>query len=158
MKIHAAVMLLMATMRTYGMDSIGVENGPSPRFLAALVRVESAGNIYAIGDRKLRHQAYGPLQIRQPVCDDLNRRYQTRYVARDCLGNLSLSKEICRRYLKMYASRESLRRLPTDRDYARIWNGGPKGAKNPQTLVYWDKVQKELARGECKTLPEIAGK
>jgi hypothetical protein len=33
-----------------------------------------------------------PLQIRQPVCDDVNRMYQSKLKAQDMLGNSALAR------------------------------------------------------------------
>ncbi|MEK7610618.1 MAG: transglycosylase SLT domain-containing protein [Patescibacteria group bacterium] len=112
--------------------------------IMALVQVESGGNDWAIGDQHLVQKAYGCLQIRQPCADDVNRRYGTRYRAEDCLGNPELSREICQKYLALYATRARLGREPTDQDRARIWNGGPDGWKKKSTVGYWKKVSKKM--------------
>lgn len=112
--------------------------------LPALIKVESGGRDDSVGDRHLREKAFGPLQIRQPCVDDVNRRYGTRYKAEDCLNNRQLSVWICERYIALYATEKSIGRMPTDQDRARIWNGGPQGWKSKRTLVYWAKVQKAM--------------
>jgi hypothetical protein len=117
---------------------------PSEKLIAALITVESSGNDQAVGDKHLRQKAYGCLQIRQPVCDDINRRYGTSYKAEDCLGNRKLSIEFCKLYIDMYAKSSRLGRTPTDEDKARIWNGGPNGWRRPSTEGYWKKVHKAL--------------
>jgi hypothetical protein len=117
---------------------------PSDRLIAALIQVESKGNDRAHGDLHMKQQAYGPLQIRQPVCDDINRRFGTNHHAEDCLGNRALSVELCKQYLSMYATEKRLGREVTDEDRARIWNGGPQGFKKSSTEKYWDKVQAVL--------------
>lgn len=108
-----------------------------PELTAALVLKESDGNLNAIGDKHLVNKAYGPLQIRQPAVDDVNRRFGTHYKAQDCLGNLELSVWIFNRYMEIYATDTRLGRPVTDEDRARIWNGGPNGYKNRQTVAYW---------------------
>ena len=115
---------------------------PTKRLIACLVEVESRGDLHAIGDKHLRNKAYGPLQIRKPACDDVNRRFGTAYAPEQCLGNLELSTEILRRYMEMYATEKRLGRAPTDADCARIWNGGPNGWKKPSTEGYLRKVVK----------------
>jgi hypothetical protein len=55
--------------------------------IAALIHVESHGNDYAVGDRGKGEKAYGALQIRKPCVDDVNRRFGTKYQAKDMLGN-----------------------------------------------------------------------
>lgn len=114
------------------------------RLIAALIQVESRGNDRAIGDRGKKEMAYGCLQIRKPCIDDVNRHFGTKYQAKDCLGNRSLSVWVCQKYLELYATRERLGRAPGAEDRARIWNGGPNGWKSPSTNVYWSRVRKQL--------------
>lgn len=116
------------------------------RLIQALIKVESRGNDSAIGDRHMQNKAYGALQIRKPCIDDVNRRYGTKNEPQECLGNRSLSIDVCQKYLKMYATRTRLGREPTDEDRARIWNGGPNGWRKESTKAYWSKVQSELAK------------
>ena len=119
---------------------------PPVVLIQALRIVESGGNPAEIGDRHLRHKAYGDLQIRQPCVDDVNARYGTKYRAEDCRGNPALSAEICAKYINLYATQKFLGRRPTLEDMARIWNGGPMGWKKTSTRKYWTKVKAELAR------------
>lgn len=44
-------------------------------------------------------------------------------------------------YMARYGTRCTGGRTPTDEDYARIHNGGPKGCQKKSTLPYWYKVQ-----------------
>jgi len=113
---------------------------PSDALIAALISVESKGDDAARGDLNLSQKAYGCLQIRQPVCDDVNRKFGTHYRAEDCLGNRELSMEICRKYLPIYA------KTCANEELARIWNGGPKGPKKQSTEAYWTRVRKALAK------------
>lgn len=110
----------------------------------ALIEVESGGDDNAVGDNNLTNHAYGCLQIRQPVCIDVNRRYGTSLSAEQMLGNRTLSLETYERYIAIYATAKRLGREPTDQDRARIWNGGPNGYRLAATLGYWAKVQKAL--------------
>ncbi len=122
--------------------------GPGKRLIACMVQVESRGNARAIGDRHLKNKAYGPLQIRKPACDDVNKRFGKAYAPEQCLGNLELSTEIFHLYMKMYATEKRLGHVPTDEDCARIWNGGPNGWEKPSTEAYWQKVLKEAAKNQ----------
>ena len=117
--------------------------------IKALIMVESGGNDRAIGDRHLAQPAYGPLQIRQPVCDDYNRAHRTNYRAKDLIGKRKLSIRICRWYLNYHGRclAQARGRPVTMKEYARIWNGGPNGARKSATFKYWQKVQKTLAGG-----------
>lgn len=129
-------------------------HGPTERLISKLILVESSGQDNAIGDKKLVHKAYGPLQIRQQCVDDVNKRYRTNYRSEDCLGNRKLSVEIFRRYVTMYATEKRLGRAPTDEDYARIWNGGPNGWKSSATIAYAAKVRKaEVFLASKKEVP-----
>jgi hypothetical protein len=116
--------------------------------IAAIIHVESGGNDMAIGDRGKHEMAYGALQIRKPCVDDVNRRFGTKYQAKDMLGNRALSVWVCQKYIETYAAPKWLGREPTLEDKARIWNGGPSGWKKASTNGYWAKVQKAMTRNE----------
>ena len=118
------------------------------KLIQALIQVESAGNDRAIGDRHLKDKAYGPLQIRKPCLEDVNRRHKTKYRPEDMLGNRSLSVWVCQKYIEMYATKQRLGRNPTLEDMARIWNGGPSGWRKESTQTYWSKVRKALQQGQ----------
>ena len=110
--------------------------------ILALIAVESGGNDHAQGDN---FQAWGCLQIHQAVLDDVKRiaspeRYYNVFVRDDAIW-------VCRTYLNHYVTRSRLGREPTLQDYARSWNGGPKGWQKDSTLAYWVKVQKQLSSG-----------
>lgn len=118
--------------------------GTLNELINALIEVESGGDDGAIGDRHLKHMAYGCLQIRKPCVDDVNRVHGTDYRSEDCLYNRELSVWICERYIALYATEKRLGRKPTDEDRARIWNGGPNGYKKKSTENYWLKVKKQM--------------
>lgn len=121
-----------------------------PGLTLAIIKTESGdsmhpeGNDSAIGDVHLSAHAYGPLQIRKPYVDDVNRVFGEHHVAHDCLGNRQLSIDIFQKYMTIYATQKHLGRAPTAQDIARMHNGGPAGYKNPNTLGYWRKVQSHL--------------
>lgn len=125
---------------------------PGGSLVDALIQVESGGNNYAIGDKHLTHRAYGCLQIRKPVCIDVNKALGTSYEPQDMLGNRELSKILYNTYMELYATPGALGRPVTDQDRARIWNGGPTGYKKTATVGYWAKVQKALA-GQSTGVP-----
>ncbi len=146
MKTNARMVSVMVCWAlAFAASLMGAETvpGPSKRLIACLVQVESRGDSRAIGDKHLKNKAYGPLQIRKPACDDVNKRFGKQYSPEQCLGNLELSTEIFHLYMKMYATEKRLGHVPTDEDCARIWNGGPNGYKKPETEAYWQKVLKE---------------
>ena len=114
--------------------------------IQALIQVESTGNDRAFGDRQKKEKAYGPLQVRQPCVDDVNRRFGTQIQAKDLLGDRATSVWVCQKYLEMYATQKRLGKEPTLEDMARIWNGGPQGWKNKDTKAYWSKVNHQLEK------------
>jgi hypothetical protein len=108
----------------------------------AIIQVESNGNDFAIGDKHLVDMAYGAMQIRKPVCIDVNNRFGYTAKAQDMLGNRALSERYFDCYMSIYAQPSRLGRPVTDEDRARIWNGGPNGHKRSSTVPYWNKVKK----------------
>lgn len=111
----------------------------------ALIKVESKGNDYAVGDVNLPDKAYGCLQVRKPCIDDVNAANGTNYRAESMLGNRALSVWAFNRYMDLYATAQNLGHVATNEDRARIWNGGPNGWKSPSTEGYWQAVSKLLA-------------
>ncbi len=88
--------------------------------IPAQIQVESQGNDYAVGDLTLTNHAYGCLQIRQGICDDLNARFGTKYMAKDMIGNRQLSLEVRSKYFS-----ELYTHFDTWQKRAMAWNGGP---------------------------------
>lgn len=138
------LLFLVIFLFSFG-NSVCYASSPS-KLICALIQVESSGNDYEIGDKKLKDKAYGCLQIREKCVADVNKAFGTSYRPEDCLGNRELSVWICEKYIGLYATEKRLGRNPTDKDRARIWNGGPDGWKKKSTKKYWEKVKKELAR------------
>lgn len=99
------------------------------------------GDDAAIGDKGLPNHAYGPMQIRQPVCTDVNHAFGTAYEPTDFLNNRPLSIWCFNAYMDIYARIDRVGRSVTDQDRARIWNGGPNGYKIAATLTYWKQIQ-----------------
>jgi hypothetical protein len=126
-----------------GADTANPATG-GQRLVDALIQVESGGDDFAEGDKHLADHAFGCLQIRSPVCIDVNQRFGTNIKPEDMLGNRALSIDTFAKYMQIYATAGRLGRPVTDEDRARIWNGGPNGYQNNSTLGYWDKVQEAL--------------
>lgn len=146
-RIRTLTVLVVLAGGSYGgRSSVVMAAGPSDAEFDILIYKESRGNDWAIGDKRLKNKAYGPLQIRQPVCDDVNRRFGTRYRAQDCLGNRALSIKVARLYWSIYATRKRLGREPTTLDRAGIWNGGPNGWKSPKTAKYRGEFERLLLK------------
>jgi hypothetical protein len=112
--------------------------------ISALIAQESGGDDYAIGDKHLLNHAYGCLQIRLPVCQDVNRVFGLAVQPQQMLGNRALSIAVFKDYMRIYATERLLGRPPTQADCARIWNGGPSGWRKADTLGYWASVQRHM--------------
>ena len=102
--------------------------------ITALMIVESSGNDQAIGDNG---RAIGPLQIHRGVVQDVNRITGSHYRHQD-MTNRVQARAVCEAYLKHYG------RGKTTEEQARIWNGGPTGDRKIATVIYWNKVKKEI--------------
>jgi len=109
----------------------------------AIHQVESSGRTGSgiVGDGG---NAIGPLQIWKACWTDavqydpsIGGTYQ------DC-NDLEYSCKIFDAYVARYATERRLKRVPTDEDRARIWNGGPNGYKKKATIKYWKKVKEQL--------------
>ncbi len=110
--------------------------------IAALMRVESGGST-SLATPGPRGEV-GCLQIRPVVIRDLNRiAGRQRFTMADRLDR-SRSVEIFNAYVYHYATAERIGREPTLEDMARIWNGGPRGYRKPETAAYWQKVRAEM--------------
>jgi len=115
--------------------------------LVAAAMQESHGHSRAINARE---QAFGILQVRQAALTDINRHYHTRYVLTDFLGEEGVAKSLraFELYGKMYGAK-------TPEEYARIWNGGPRGMRKRATLAYWRGIQRWMRATAGKTLEEV---
>jgi hypothetical protein len=111
-----------------------------------------AGNPNAIGDRHMRHKAYGLLQIRYPYLKDVNRIARKEIMAKwgrlltmQDIKDQSTARWAATVYMSHYGARyERLTGLAATMEvYARIHNGGPNGWKhgNHDTAEYWAKVR-----------------
>ena len=119
--------------------------------IPVLIQIETGGERFpneAIG----RNGEVGMLQVSKHVVQDVNKFYRPdrKYQLRDARIPW-YATEMCYLYLLYWASPERLGREPTFEDLARIWNGGPKGYKNPKTLGYWRRVNSVLHARYCKS-------
>lgn len=119
--------------------------------VCALIAVESGGDDYAVGDHGA---AVGCLQIHEAVVRDVNQRLRIHPLLFANAERLDRAQsiKICVFYLNHYATESRLGHTPTDEDYARIWNGGPNGYKNPRTYGYWNRVKTHLT-AKLPTIP-----
>ncbi len=135
-------MNLKSLLLTVGVLVINSANAAelNPRFVKAIHQVESSGRVGKIvGDNG---KALGPLQIHREYFQDaveydpsLGRNYNQ-------VTNLAFAKRVVSAYLNRYVpkavSSNNFQVL------ARVHNGGPAGHKNPKTIKYWAKVEKNL--------------
>lgn len=106
-----------------------------PLLLSALIQIESNGNDQARG----RHGELGALQIKPIMVRDVNRIMGTSY-AHQQVTNRATATFIANAYLSHYG------RNLSDESLARLWQGGPKGAKKSSTRAYARRVMRELER------------
>ena len=130
-KLIAIAMLVLAS---------AINAQVSDHLLNAMIMQESAGNNHAIGDNGI---GVGCLQIHPCVVDEVNAKFKPTYSYKDRFDR-KLSKEICKKYLSIWATKKRLGRAPTNEDYARIWNGGPNGWKKTATKGYWNRLKVRL--------------
>jgi len=119
------------------------------KLLGAIKQVESnGGKNKKDGDNG---RSIGPYQIGKAYFKDAVQHCPELgiYQYQDCRKN-DVSILIIRAYWKRYATKERLGREPTDKDRARIHNGGLNGykfenkAKEARLVAYWAKVKKGL--------------
>lgn len=142
--------------------------GPSDYNMHGAMMQESLNGRTLEGDiRNGKAYARGVLQIREvfpseraayergrqgrpmtyvPVIDDVNDHYGTSYTAADRNDPVK-SQEIYRLYLQRYGRAFYNRhgRNPTDEEYWRMWNGGPRGYTRPSTLQYVQAIRAKYA-------------
>lgn len=118
-------------------------------FILAIALVESNNDPNAYNASE---DAKGILQIRPILIDDVNRILNVRdtYVHNDAYDP-GKSRDIFWVYVKHYYPQKFYMGNSNFQNWARCWNGGPKGPDKAATLVYWYKVKrmiKEIKDGE----------
>ena len=106
-----------------------------PLLLSALIQIESNGNDHAKG----RHGELGALQIKPILVRDVNRIMGTHYTHAQ-VTNRATATFIANAYLSHYGKNLS------DESLARLWQGGPRGAKKSSTRAYARRVMRALDR------------
>jgi hypothetical protein len=106
-----------------------------PLLLSALIQIESNGNDQARG----HHGELGALQIKSIMVRDINRIMGTSYTHQQ-VTNRATATFIANAYLNHYG------RNLSDESLARLWQGGPRGAKKSSTRAYARRVMRELER------------
>lgn len=102
----------------------------------AVCTVESGNDPHAIGDKKLKHKAYGIAQIRQPRLDDYYRHTGIRYTVYEMFDTVK-SKSVFMWYAMQNSPNDMAKTI-------KQWNGGPQGHKKQSTKKYYKKVLKYL--------------
>lgn len=115
------------------------------RLILAIMLVESGGDSAAHGDRDKwgAWQSHGSLQIKQCVIDDVNR-WTGQSLTVDDVHDDTIARECFVLYMLHYATQKRLGRRVTDQDRYRIWNGGPDGWREYETIKNWKKVREHL--------------
>lgn len=138
------LMTVLILLHTLLVTAGGATHTVSRSLLDAIEQVESSRNVKAVGDGG---KAVGCMQIHTAVVDDVNRIYGKSYKYSDRTDRTK-SREIAKLYLahwgKHYTKKTGLK--PTDQVLARIWNGGPSGWSNRNTVNYWQRVKKEISK------------
>ena len=140
---------------------------------------QSLNGKYTQGDIKEgKPYSIGPLQIRQiypkekaaylrrrrgknktyvPVIDDVNDKYGTSYTAQD-RKDIKKSRQLYKLYSDIYSRNfyKKFGRNPTDAERWRVWNGGPRGYKNPKTQAYVQAILDKYANpGKWGLIPGV---
>jgi hypothetical protein len=115
----------------------------SELLIAALIAVESGGNIKAVGDNG---KAVGILQIHPEVVKDCNTILGKKIYRLDDRYFKIKSINMANVYLAHYCSEHRLGRKPLYKDFALCWHYGPMGPWMRDKDHYWDKVLEELLK------------
>lgn len=114
------------------------------RFVRAIARKESNFNVRAVGDRGLRHQAYGIMQVRKPAMDDVNDTFGTNYTEEDLMNfDPNAIAEVGVGYLAVARDRYGADGYA---EMAAMYNGGPAGPRNSQAIRYARDVMRMVGR------------
>jgi hypothetical protein len=118
--------------------------------LSLIVQLEHPVDQQAAAAAIRREGAYGPAQIRAPCLHDVNTRYSEAVVKtfgrkltlQDCTRKdvaLWTTKTYLEHWGQAYTQKTG--KKPTAEIYCRIWNGGPDGWREKQTVKYWHKAR-----------------
>ena len=135
--------------RGYRMDALIIA------LIPLLCQVESGNNPAALGDYSSKtgeYRAVGCLQMWKICVDDVNRISGRSYTYADRLSR-EKSVEMATIYLRHYGRHyeRTTGKKVTLEILARNYNGSPvNGYKNPKTLKYWRKAQKQLQKARQK--------
>lgn len=106
----------------------------SKDFVMAIANKESRMDPNAIGDKNLKHKAYGIMQVRKPAMDDVNEIYGTNYTEQDLMDmDPQAIAEVGVGYLAAARDRYGAKSYL---EIAAMYNGGPTGPRNRQARNY----------------------
>lgn len=144
------VLVMMITLNGFGVTV-------TDKVLSAIENVESKGK-NVIGDLHLPEKSYGSFQIRRQYLSDVSKVYKKEMIEKwgkmltlnDLLNSREQSKWVVRCYIQHYGASYERRtgNKCTVETFARIHNGGPRGAEKKYkklytaTTVYKNKVMK----------------
>ena len=112
-----------------------------------VMRENPSLNPNAVGDKRMRHKAYGLLQIRAPYLRDVNKIAGKKEIRRvwgkdkltiEDMKDQAKAEWAFHVYLSHYGQvyTQKTGKIPTAEVYARIHNGGPNGWKEKKTVQY----------------------
>jgi hypothetical protein len=141
MKIIIFIAICLAMASTIeGSGSVSRRFAEVSKLLDAICEVESNGDCSKIG----KVGELGCYQIRECFwIDALEHDPSIGGVYEDVIDKEYAEKCILA-YWDRYATEKRLDRPVTDKDRARMHNGGPNGHKKTSTIKYWNKIKKEL--------------
>ncbi len=112
----------------------------SKNFVMAIAQKESGMNPKAIGDKNLKHKAYGIMQVRKPAMDDVNKLFNKNYTEQDLIDmNPQAIAEVGVGYLAVARDKYGAKSFG---EMAAIYNGGPAGVRNSRAIRYANDVLK----------------
>lgn len=123
---------LLLTNSSYSRDLLPIPTN----FLAAISKIESNNNDWAVGDNGKSISRY---QIQYNCYLDAKNYDKTITFSYESLTNKANARKILIAYLSRYCKKNDSFEV-----MARTWNGGPNGKNKTATINYWNKIRKEL--------------
>lgn len=142
--ILAALLGLWACLGCARVDPVDPEGltAPQRRILDAIQLVET-GNLDPVnsagGDQG---KALGPFQIHRSYWQDSTCKNPQISFCYEQIVNAACGRRVVRAYMQRWCPQAWER--ADAQIIARVHNGGPRGADNARTLVYWNKVKARL--------------
>jgi soluble lytic murein transglycosylase-like protein len=107
-----------------------------PKFITAIVHKESSFGKFLHGDKKLKNQAFGPMQVRKNAWQDVVRIFpNTDTTIWDRTQKFDKDAGVHAGVLYLAALRKNYGADSYEKLLA-MFNGGPKGTSNPNALEY----------------------